>query len=197
MGMIMGLSIRIFMVEDDDTVKRLPLARYERLLRRDPDKRLSRYASKRVRYALIVVDLVNRQPIEVVRDEYAYLDFDGEGRFKEPALEKEESSAFDMLDFSSLELNGEAGEINRDLLRQYKTMLLSGETTKKFMGKEFYIVGDYLEFLSEIGKNGLSKIDENIADYLNEYKENDDLSKSGEKYFRRAINRFFRLRKEN
>jgi transposase len=101
--MIMGLSIRIFIVEDDDTVKRLPLSRYERLLRRDPDKRLSRYAGKRVRYALIVVDLVNRQPIEVVRDEYAYLDFDGEGRFKEPALEKEESSAFDMLDFSSLE----------------------------------------------------------------------------------------------
>ena len=69
----MGLSIRVFIVEDDDTIKRLPLARYERLLRRDPDERLSKYAGKRVRYALIVVDLVNRKPIEVVRDEYAYL----------------------------------------------------------------------------------------------------------------------------
>jgi len=39
----------------------------------------------------------------VVKDEYAYLDFDEEGRFKEPAYEKEESSAFDMLDFSSIE----------------------------------------------------------------------------------------------
>ncbi len=64
------------------------------------------------------------------------------------------------------------------------------------MENEFYIVGDYLEFLGETGKNGLSKNDENIADYLNEYKENDDLSKSGEKLFRRAINRFYRLRKE-
>ena len=68
----MGLSIRIFIVEDDDTIKRLPLARYERLLKRDPDERLLEYAGKRVRYALIVVDLVNRRPIEVVRDEYAY-----------------------------------------------------------------------------------------------------------------------------
>jgi len=68
----MGLSIRIFIVEDDDTINRLPLARYERLLKRDPDERLLRYAGKRVRYALIVVDLVNRKPIEVVRDEYAY-----------------------------------------------------------------------------------------------------------------------------
>jgi transposase len=101
--MTMGLSIRIFIVEDDDTIKRLPLVRYERLLNRDPDERLSRYAGKRVRYALIVVDLVNRKPIEVVRDEYAYLDFDREGRFKEPAYENEDSSAFDMLDFFSIE----------------------------------------------------------------------------------------------
>ena len=63
----MGLSIRIFIVEDDDTIKRLPLARYERLLKGDPDVRLSEYAGKRVRYALIVVDLVNRRPIEVVK----------------------------------------------------------------------------------------------------------------------------------
>ena len=95
----MGLGMRIFIIEDDDTIKRLPLARYERLLKRDSDERLSRYAGKRVRYALIVVELVNRRPIEVVRDEFAYLDFDQEGRFKEPEHEKEVSSALDMLGF--------------------------------------------------------------------------------------------------
>ena len=99
----MGLSIRIFIIEDDDTIKRLPLACYERLRKRDPDERLSKYAGKRVRYALIVVDLVNRRPIEIVRDEFAFLDFDAEGRFKEPEHGKEESSALDMLDFFSLE----------------------------------------------------------------------------------------------
>jgi hypothetical protein len=101
--MTMGLSIRIFIVEEDDTIKRLPLARYERLLIRDPNERLPKYAGKRVRYALIVVDLVHRRPIEVVRDEFAYLDFDEEGRFKEPAYENDDSSAFDMLDFFLLE----------------------------------------------------------------------------------------------
>ncbi len=99
----MGLSIRVFIVEDDDTIKRLPLARYERLLKRDPDERLLQYAGKRIRYALIVVDLVNRRPIEIVRDEFAYLDFDEEGQFKESEHGKEESSALDMLDFFSLE----------------------------------------------------------------------------------------------
>ena len=99
----MGLSIRIFIVEDDDTINRLPLARYERLLKRDPDERLLEYAGKRVRYALIVVDLINRRPVEVVRDEYAYLDFDKEGRLKEPEFENDEISAFDMLDVLALE----------------------------------------------------------------------------------------------
>ena len=99
-------------------------------------------------------------------------------------------------DIDSLDLLGEAGEINRDLLRQYKSMLLASETTKKFMENEFYIVGDYLEFLSETGKNGSLKIDKDIDDYLNDYKEEDDLSKSGENLFRKAINRFYRLQKE-
>lgn len=84
----MGLSIRIFIIEDDDTIKRLPLARYERLLKRDPDERLSKYAGKRVRYALIVVDLVNRRPIEIVRDQFDFLDFDDEGRLKVAEHEK-------------------------------------------------------------------------------------------------------------
>jgi hypothetical protein len=87
----------IFIVEDDDTIKRLPLARYERLFKRDPDERLLEYAGKRVRYALIVVNLVNRRPIEIVRDEFGFLFFDDEGRLKVSEHGKEESLAFDML----------------------------------------------------------------------------------------------------
>jgi hypothetical protein len=94
----MGLSIRVFIVEDDDTIKRLPLTRYERLLKRDPVERLLEYADMRVRYALIVVDLVNRRPIEIVKDEFGFLDFDDEGRLKVVEHEEQESLAFDLLD---------------------------------------------------------------------------------------------------
>ena len=95
--MNMGLSIRIFIVEYDDIIKRLPLARYEQLLRRDPNERLLEYTDKRVRYALIVVDLFNRRPIEIVKDEFGFLSFDDEGRLNLSELVKEESLAFDML----------------------------------------------------------------------------------------------------
>ena len=93
----MGLSIRIFIVEDDDTITRLPLACYERLHKRDPDERFLKYAGKRIRYALIVVDLVNRRPIEIVKDEFGFLFFNDEGRLKVSAHGKEESLAFDMI----------------------------------------------------------------------------------------------------
>jgi hypothetical protein len=54
------------------------MIRFERLLNRDPNEKLSKYAGKQVCYALIVVNLVNRKPVEVVRDEFAYLNFDDE-----------------------------------------------------------------------------------------------------------------------
>jgi len=94
----MGLSIRVFIVEDDDSINRLPLAQYERLLKRGPDERLLKYAGNRVRYALLVVDLVNRRPIEIVRDQFGFLDFDDEGQLKIGEHEKKESLTFDMLE---------------------------------------------------------------------------------------------------
>ena len=93
----MGLSIRVFIVEDNDSIKRLPLAKYERLLKRSSDVRLLKYAGKRIRYALLVVDLVNRRPIEIVRDQFGFLDFDDEGRLKIVEQGNMESLAYDML----------------------------------------------------------------------------------------------------
>lgn len=93
----MGLSLRIFIVEDDDTIKRIPLARYERLRKRDPDERLLEYSGKRVRYVLIIVDLINRRPIEILRDEFGFFDFDDGGQLKAAEQDKEERLAFDML----------------------------------------------------------------------------------------------------
>ena len=93
----MGLSIRVFIVEDDDSINRLPLTKYERLLKRSSDERLLKYAGKRVRYALLVVDLVNRRPTEIVRDQFGFLEFDDEGQLKIAEQGKMESLAFDML----------------------------------------------------------------------------------------------------
>ena len=93
----MGLSIRIFIVDEDDSLRRLALARYERLLRDDPDESIREYAGKRVRYALIVVDLVNRRPVEIVHAEFSWLSFDSEGRLDRSEKEKEARMAMESI----------------------------------------------------------------------------------------------------
>jgi len=51
----MGLAVRVFLVADDGYLRRLPFARYERLLRGEAEGFLPQYARRRVRYALVSV----------------------------------------------------------------------------------------------------------------------------------------------
>ena len=75
----MGLSFRIFVVRDDDTIKRFPLTRFNRILRRDPNERQTQYAGKRIRIASMAVEMIDRKPVAIVKGQYSFLDFDSEG----------------------------------------------------------------------------------------------------------------------
>ena len=92
----MGISLRIFIVNDDDKLH-LPLARYDRLFERSSKECMPQYAGKRVRYALVVVNLWNREPMEILRFEYSILYFDAEGRIDPAESDKEARLAFDIL----------------------------------------------------------------------------------------------------
>ena len=76
----MGIGLRVFLVNDDDSLERLAVARYDRLLRRDPGECLRQYAGKRVRYALVAYEVENRKSLKILRMEYNYLFLDSEGR---------------------------------------------------------------------------------------------------------------------
>ena len=86
-GHTMGTTLRIFIVNDDDSLQRIALAKYERMRDRDPRGRLPEYAGKRIRYALVFVDLENRQPVEILRVQYSYLYFDDEGLIEADHIE--------------------------------------------------------------------------------------------------------------
>ena len=85
----MGIGIRVLLVDDDDSIKRLPLTRYERLFRRDPNEQLLQYAGKRVRFAEVAVELEERKPVRIIRAVYGILPFDSEGRIDTAEYEKE------------------------------------------------------------------------------------------------------------
>ncbi|MCK4485605.1 MAG: hypothetical protein KAU38_02465 [Desulfobacterales bacterium] len=92
----MGIGLRIFLVNDDDSLERLAVARYDRLLRRDPEECLPQYAGKRVRYALVAYEVENRIPVEILKIEYNYLFLDSEGRIDAGEAEKERRLAVDL-----------------------------------------------------------------------------------------------------
>jgi len=76
----MGVGLRIFIVNDDDSLERLSLKKYERLMQRAPDISFPQYAGKRVRYAEVTIEFENRKPVEILRMEYFIMHFDSKGR---------------------------------------------------------------------------------------------------------------------
>jgi len=94
----MGLGTRIFIVKEDDTLQRLTLKRYNRLIKGHPDEGLMQYAGKRIRYALIILEMINRKPVEVLMTEYSFLAFDSNGRLDAGEREKAARLAMDTLE---------------------------------------------------------------------------------------------------
>ncbi len=85
----MGVGLRIFIVNDDNSLERLSLKKYERLMERTPDISFPQYAGKRVRYAEVAIEFENRKPVEVLRMEYFIMHFDSKGRIDSTARDDE------------------------------------------------------------------------------------------------------------
>ena len=85
----MGTSVRIFLVQDDGSLKRFPLARFERLFQHHPDESLPQYAGKKIRYALVIVDLVNREPVEILVIQYNFITFNSKGKIDPGELQRQ------------------------------------------------------------------------------------------------------------
>jgi len=93
----MGTSCRIFFINDDDTLRRIPLVRYERLIARELVERFPEYKDKKVKNALAFVEFYNRVPYELIAVQYSVLSFDREGRIDAGDFEKGMKLGADML----------------------------------------------------------------------------------------------------
>ncbi|MCP3940045.1 MAG: hypothetical protein GY710_00990 [Desulfobacteraceae bacterium] len=74
-----SVSVRFFIISDDSEILKVPINRFERLLKCSDEEKIERFAEKRMRVAEIIVRLENRKPIEVIRAIYYYLHFNGKG----------------------------------------------------------------------------------------------------------------------
>ncbi len=76
----MGLGHRVFIVNDDDSLQRISLAKYERLYQEDSQERLLEYAGQQVRCALVVLFLEERKPQSITWIDCHRIPFNAEGR---------------------------------------------------------------------------------------------------------------------
>lgn len=77
----MGISCRMFLLDQDDGLYRLSSAKFNQMLRDPTSCRLTRFAGARVRMTNVAVELLDRQPIRVVWNTFGFLAFDDEGYF--------------------------------------------------------------------------------------------------------------------
>lgn len=77
----MGVTARYFIIEEDGAVRSIAAAKFHRLTIGGSDECLPEYAGKRVRYAAIYLDLVDRKPVGVRTMDFGYLLLDKRGKF--------------------------------------------------------------------------------------------------------------------
>jgi hypothetical protein len=87
-GYVMGMSGRMFLIDQDDELYRLPNFKFDQMLRDPTSHRLPRFAGARLRMASLVVELLNRQPIRVVWITFSFLSFDDKGYFDSRAFDR-------------------------------------------------------------------------------------------------------------
>src|ERR1700674_5457028 len=93
------MGVRAFIVEDDDSVRTLPIGLFNRLWRRERDASIPELAGGRVRCVLVFTSVEQRQTTGVRSFEYHFLNFDQTGRLDEATQAEEMRAAVQMVDF--------------------------------------------------------------------------------------------------
>jgi hypothetical protein len=93
----MGLSSRLLLLTADDVPHRLAEADFARLCQDSGVWRLPVFAFHRIRWASLVVELCNRQPIRVVHMSLGFLSFDATGRLDVNRMNREQVARMDAM----------------------------------------------------------------------------------------------------
>ena len=84
----MGIGCRVFFVDDNDSLQRISMVRLTRLLHFDRRESLQQYAGKRVRCAMVFLEVAGRQVLAIRNIDYFLLQFDDKGRIDKKEWEK-------------------------------------------------------------------------------------------------------------
>jgi hypothetical protein len=84
----MGIGCRVFFVDDNDSLQRIPTARLDRLLHFDRRESIQQHAGKRVRCAMVFLEKAGRRVQAIRNIEYFLLQFNDKGRIDKKEWEE-------------------------------------------------------------------------------------------------------------
>lgn len=93
----MGYGFRVFLVEEDNSIKMIPTAKFDRLWQLESNDQWLPYANKSIRYAKVVLNLTDRKPLSILHVDYGYLVFDSEGKLDQKTLDEEKRIFADII----------------------------------------------------------------------------------------------------
>jgi hypothetical protein len=95
----MGMSVRVFLVNDNNSLQRIPMTRLNRLLHFDRRENLRQYGGKRVRCAMAFSEVAGRRLLSIRNIDYFWLSFDDNGRIDKKEWEKGMRLGMELLPF--------------------------------------------------------------------------------------------------
>ena len=95
----MGTGIRVFLIDDNDSLQRISMARLDRLLHFDRTESFPQYSGKRVRCAMVFVEVIRRQVLSIRNIDYFWLVFDDTGRINKKEWENGMRLGMELLPF--------------------------------------------------------------------------------------------------
>ena len=86
----------MYLLDQDDTLYRLPNAKFDQMLR-DPTRcRLPRFAGRRLRMTDVAVELIDRRPSRVIWITFGFLGFDDNGCFDLSSFDRQQRARADL-----------------------------------------------------------------------------------------------------
>jgi hypothetical protein len=93
----MAAGCRVFLIDDNDSLQRISMVRLTRLLHFDRRESLQQYTGKRVRCAMVFLEVAGREVLSIKNVDYFLLPFDDKGRIDKKEWEKAMRLGVDLL----------------------------------------------------------------------------------------------------
>ena len=95
----MGIACRVFLVDDNDSLQKISMARLDRLLHFVRAESLPQYSEKRVRCAMVFVEVAGKRVLGIRNIDYFLLTFDDKGQIAKKEWEEGMRLGMELLPF--------------------------------------------------------------------------------------------------